>query len=99
MAELHPIVREIKKRRIALGLTQTSVAINAGVSKTLVCEVEAGLHKPGLDSLVGMARAVGLVLSLELDTQRHQPVEVCRICHQPWPCADAGRPPDPGGAP
>ena len=64
MADLHPIIQQIKQRRIELGLTQTSVAFFAGISKSHVCQVEAGIRKPGLESLVGMARAVGLVVSL-----------------------------------
>ena len=87
MSEIHPLIRDIKQRRINLGLTQTAFAKAAGISKTAVCEIERGHHKPGLDVLVGMAKGVGLVVSLELDPTKHRRIEVCDICRQPWPCA------------
>jgi DNA-binding XRE family transcriptional regulator len=62
VSDLSPIIREIKQRRINLGLTQTAVAKAAGISKTAVCEIEKGGHKPNLDTLIGLARGLGLVL-------------------------------------
>jgi transcriptional regulator with XRE-family HTH domain len=90
VTDISPIIREIKRRRLALGLTQTAVAKAAGISKTAVCEIEGGNHKPNLDTLIGLARGVGMSLSLELDPQRHQPHQVCRSCNQPWPCTASG---------
>lgn len=57
---LHPFVRELKRRRLALGLTQVAVAEAAGVSKTTICEIEAGFHEPRLTTFLGYAQAVGL---------------------------------------
>lgn len=80
MSQLHPFVRELKRRRRALGLTQTEVAKAAGVSKTTICEIEAGMHEPRLTTFLGYAQAVGLTWSEPKEGEQLKP-SVGRIVH------------------
>lgn len=50
---------EIKRRRTALGLTQTALADLTGVSQGRVGEYERGERTPTLDTLAALAEALG----------------------------------------
>jgi len=49
----------VRRRRIALGLTQVELASAAGVSRQLVVAVEAGVNTPSVDAALRLAEALG----------------------------------------
>lgn len=51
---------ELRKRRLALGLTQAEIAELAGVSERFVRAVEAGKTSVHWDKLMALAEALGL---------------------------------------
>ncbi len=50
---------QLRRRRLELGLTQTELALAAGVSRQLVAAVEAGVNTPAVDAGLRLARALG----------------------------------------
>jgi DNA-binding XRE family transcriptional regulator len=59
----------LRVRRVECGLTQTELAVRAGVSRQLVAAVEAGRNVPAVDAALGLARALGTTAE-ELFTDR-----------------------------
>jgi DNA-binding XRE family transcriptional regulator len=49
----------VRDARRAAGLSQAALADAAGVSRQAVGAIEAGLHRPGVDAALAIARAVG----------------------------------------
>jgi transcriptional regulator with XRE-family HTH domain len=49
----------LRRRRLQLGLTQSELAISAGVSRQLVAAVEAGANTPAVDAALRLAQALG----------------------------------------
>jgi transcriptional regulator with XRE-family HTH domain len=52
-------VSSLRERRVECGLTQTELAVRAGVSRQLVAAVEAGRNMPAVDAALGLAGALG----------------------------------------
>ena len=48
----------IRRRRMALGLSQAYVAEQAGVSKPMIRQVERGTKNPSLQASAGIAKAL-----------------------------------------
>jgi DNA-binding XRE family transcriptional regulator/molybdate-binding protein len=48
----------LRERRAQCGLTQTELAVRAGVSRQLIAAVEAGRNTPGVDAALRLARAL-----------------------------------------
>ena len=59
----------IKKRREALGLTQTQIADRLGISKMTVSAYEAGKTMPGAEKLPALAQILGCTI----DELYHEP--------------------------
>lgn len=54
---------EFKRRRIDLGITQTDVALGAGVTQMTISNIETGRVKdPGAMMVVNIARTLGMDL-------------------------------------
>jgi transcriptional regulator with XRE-family HTH domain len=50
---------EIRKARLAAGLSQEKLALKAGVDRTHVSMLERGLNSPTLDTLIVLCRVMG----------------------------------------
>lgn len=48
----------LKKQRSAHGLSQEALALEAGVDRTFVGQIERGLHQPSLTTLVKLSAAL-----------------------------------------
>jgi DNA-binding XRE family transcriptional regulator len=48
----------LRERRVQCGLTQTELAVRAGVSRQLIAAVEAGRNTPAVDAALRLARAL-----------------------------------------
>jgi DNA-binding XRE family transcriptional regulator len=59
----------LRERRLACGLTQTELALRAGVSRQLIAAVEAGRNTPAVDAALGLARALATTVE-ELFAER-----------------------------
>ena len=57
---------EVRIARVSAGLTQRDLAGRAGLTQAFVSQIERGLALPGIDSMVRVARVLGMVLSLRL---------------------------------
>ena len=62
--------RKIKDSRLSLGMSQTELAKRARVRRALVSDIERELANPTLDSLVRIARALGVELADLLSADR-----------------------------
>lgn len=51
--------RSLRTRRLEQGLTQSELAVRAGVSRQLVAAVEAGRNAPAVDAALRLARVLG----------------------------------------
>lgn len=51
---------QLAQARYAAGITQVELARKAGVSRRSVCNIEAGLVDPKVDTLLSMSRVLGL---------------------------------------
>src|SRR4051812_41844604 len=49
----------VREARLPAGLSQAALADAAGVSRQALGAIEAGLHRPGVDAALSIARAVG----------------------------------------
>jgi transcriptional regulator with XRE-family HTH domain len=52
--------RRIRERRLELGLTQSSVAAAAGLTKSFVSQIERGYTAPSISTLRAIAKALGV---------------------------------------
>ena len=59
MPEIHPLLAKLIEERKARGMTQTAIAKHIGISKTAICEMEAGHHEPKMRTFIGYAEALG----------------------------------------
>jgi transcriptional regulator with XRE-family HTH domain len=57
---------EVRIARVSAGLTQRDLAARAGLTQAFVSQIERGLALPGIDSMVRVARVLGMILSLRL---------------------------------
>lgn len=53
----------IKRSRKQIGLTQTKLAENAGISRSYLADVEADRYNPSLKTLIVLAQALGITVS------------------------------------
>jgi transcriptional regulator with XRE-family HTH domain len=59
----HNLAERLKRRREAAGLSQQSLAVAAGLSMSLICQLEQGQKKdPRLSTLRALAKAFGITL-------------------------------------
>jgi transcriptional regulator with XRE-family HTH domain len=78
---MHPTVRQLgdklREARSRLGLSQRQLAERAGLSPGMLCLIERGEANPSVQSLLGLAEALGLPLASFFDEQsdRATPVE------------------------
>lgn len=49
----------LRDARRGAGLSQTTLAVRAGISRQAVGAIEAGVHRPGVDAAMALASAVG----------------------------------------
>lgn len=56
------MARQIRAKRIALGLSMYAVAKQAGISHSTITRIENGRMKPTLDMLVRITQAMGIAL-------------------------------------
>lgn len=56
------VVRLLRERREALGLSMNEVAARAGLSHTMISRVERGLRKPTLDTVLRITGAMEIDL-------------------------------------
>jgi len=64
------IGRKIRARRLRLQLTLEETAGRVGISKPFLSQVERGLARPSVATLVGIARALGVTLQYFFDAPR-----------------------------
>jgi transcriptional regulator with XRE-family HTH domain len=62
IAAFEQIARLVIKWRGARGLSQEALARSVGTSATAISRIESGQHKPNVDTLRRIARAMGLQL-------------------------------------
>lgn len=100
---LPPLARRLKELRDARGLTQQQMAGQAGLSMSLVTQMEQGTKAdPRLSTLLALARALGVaVADLIRGVEEAPPVEEPRPKGRPRkpPSPPAETPPDRGTAP
>jgi len=67
LAPMEALARILIAYRIEQGLTQEALAQRVGTSKTAICRLESGQHKPSVETLVKIGRALGqkLVIGFE----------------------------------
>ena len=67
LAPLEALARILIAYRIEQGLTQKALAQRVGTSETAICRLESGQHKPSVETLVKIGRALGqkLVIGFE----------------------------------
>lgn len=63
------IGRQLGVRRVLLGLTQRDVANRIASQQGLISDVETGKRTPYLDTVIAIARALGLRVALVDDQQ------------------------------
>ena len=54
--------RRVRERRTVQGLSQEALALRADIHRTYIGSLETGLRNPSLDTLVRLARGLGLPL-------------------------------------
>lgn len=70
MAELDPIVAQLRDRRHTLGLSQRAAAKLAGLSRLTVWRWERGVHTPSYPELLAYATALGVRLEVVVEEKR-----------------------------
>lgn len=78
LAPLEELARLIIAQRIEHGLTQRALADRMGTSETAISRLESGQHRPSVETLQKLSRALGqkLVIGFEDDAGRRQFVVV-----------------------
>jgi transcriptional regulator with XRE-family HTH domain len=61
---IHPLVRQLRARRIKLGMLQRQVAERCGVTQTTVTDWENGYRNPNIHKLQCWANALDMALAL-----------------------------------
>jgi transcriptional regulator with XRE-family HTH domain len=54
---------ELRKAREAAGLSQETVAFDAGVDRSYLSDIERSLHSPTVDRLLAICKALGIQAS------------------------------------
>ena len=52
----------VKAKREEKSMSQTELAVHIGRSPQLICDIEAGRKNPGIDTLVQLAKELGISL-------------------------------------
>lgn len=65
--EIHDVARQVVHFRTLNRLTQRQLADLVGTSYSQIARLESGLHKPSVDTLQRVARALGKRLRITLD--------------------------------
>lgn len=61
---VHPIVRQLRERRIKMGVLQREVAVKCGVTATCVTDWESGSTHPNIHKLQAWANSLDMALTL-----------------------------------
>jgi len=81
LARLGPRLREIREKR---GMTMRAVAEAAGVTESLISQIERSRVSPAIDTLVDVADAIGVDLEyLFSEFRREHPVNIIRHGERP----------------
>ena len=64
------VIKQLKERREALGVTQEMLADISGVSLRAIKQFESGKGNPTLDTLSKLSEALGLEVCLQLITKQ-----------------------------
>lgn len=64
MTIFHPIAEQLRQRRLALHISQQELAAVTGIGIATLNRIESGKHIPGLRTLLPLADALGLSLTL-----------------------------------
>ena len=56
------VARNVRRLRVAAGLSQEAFAVDAGLDRTYVSRIERNLENPTIDTLEKMAQALGVDL-------------------------------------
>ncbi len=64
------VIKQLKERREALGVTQEMLADISGVSLRAIKQFESGKGNPTLDTLSKLSKALGLEVCLQLITKQ-----------------------------
>jgi transcriptional regulator with XRE-family HTH domain len=69
---MEALARILIAYRIEQGLTQKALAQRVGTSETAICRLESGQHKPSVQTLVKIGRALGqkLIIGFEDASRR-----------------------------
>lgn len=62
----HPIARQLRQRRMALGITQQALADRIGMSQSRLCSLEWSASPPSFDRLRDWADALGFDVQILL---------------------------------
>jgi transcriptional regulator with XRE-family HTH domain len=60
MIAANPFGTRLRELRRAAGLTQTQLATKAGLGRSAIARLEAGVHIPSWDTVQALARALGV---------------------------------------
>jgi transcriptional regulator with XRE-family HTH domain len=60
--------RNVKELRLSSNMSQTDLAVKAKVRQSLISKMESGKGNPTLDSIVKIARALGVTVIELLDS-------------------------------
>lgn len=64
MTSFHPIAEQLRQRRLSLHISQQELAAITGMGIATLNRIESGKHIPGLRTLLPLADALGLMLTL-----------------------------------
>lgn len=65
----HPVMQQLKSKRVAMKLTQQQVAEKCGVHKMTISRAETGTNSPTLSLLVAYADALGVELRVGVQSR------------------------------
>jgi transcriptional regulator with XRE-family HTH domain len=65
----------VRAKRKALGLTQSELALELGVTHQHISRIEGGLVVPSLDLVVGLSRKLGVTTDYLLTGQEKAPLD------------------------
>jgi segregation and condensation protein B len=70
----HAVAQELRRRRELLGITQAEAARRSGVSRTVICEIEAGSRVPSVRTYEKLRTGLGLVAPAAVLMPRRPPL-------------------------
>jgi mRNA interferase RelE/StbE len=66
------VAAEIVRRRDGAGLSQAALAAKAKINRVTLARIELGIHRPTLDTLDAIARALGVRLVDLIEPKRRR---------------------------